>query len=317
MLTNLVLFYAFSFLILILSVTKPPHQSYTKKINEALDLLKKLVTATPHSEGPASQGEAAPPHLISLMKKYEELQPIGSDLDTGGKKKSVSVQNRNIAHGIIGVQASLVNPEEGIRFSTQAANRSNGKEVVDRSADNSAVIVISSDSDTSPSVTNKTTSKRSSNSNIKDGKDAQKVLAEHSVKTEQTSRALRALTDKLSEGSSSHDLQFKRDQLKLNQDYLINEQETKKAKIELAERKFDSEKKMREDLMELKRDKINAEVSKSKVSIHLLKIKQLNEDKDKAYERLARYDNNPVICTRIIKEIESLDVKIKAFYNAW
>ena len=86
-------------------------------------MLKKLVTATPHSEGPASQGESAPPHLLSLMKKYKELQPIGSDLDTGGKKKSASVQNRNVAHGIIGVQASLVNTEEGIWFSTQAANR--------------------------------------------------------------------------------------------------------------------------------------------------------------------------------------------------
>ena len=280
-------------------------------------MLKKLVTATPHSEGPASQGESAPPHLLSLMKKYEELQPIGSDKDTGGKKKSASVQNRNVAHGIIGVQASLVNTEEGIRFSTQAANRSSGKEVVDRSADNSAVIVLSSDSDTSPSIASKSTPKRSSSSHLKDGKDAQKVITDHSSKTKQTSRALRALTDKLSEGSSSHDLQFKRDQLKLNQDYFANEQQTKKAKIELAEKKFDSEQKMREDLMVLKRDKINAEVSKSKVSMTLLKIKQLNEDKDKAYDRLARYANNTIICTRIIKEIESLDDKIKSFYNAW
>ena len=188
---------------------------------------------------------------------------------------------------------------------------------MDRSVDNSAVIVLSSDSDTSPSIASKSTAKRSSSSHLKDGKDAQKVITDHSSKTKQTSRALRALTDKLSEGSSSHDLQFKRDQLKLNQDYFANEQQTKKAKIELAEKKFDSEQKMREDLMVLKRDKINAEVSKSKVSMTLLKIKQLNEDKDKAYDRLARYANNTIICTRIIKEIESLDDKIKSFYNAW
>ena len=106
------------------------------------------------------------------MKKYEELQPIGSDLCTGGKKKSASVQDRNVAHGIIGVQTPLVNPEEGIRFSTQAANQSSGKEVVDRTADNSAVIVLSSDSDTSPNVATKNTTKRSSISTLKDGKDA-------------------------------------------------------------------------------------------------------------------------------------------------
>ena len=115
---------------------------------------------------------------------------------------------------------------------------------MDRSADNSAVIVLSSDSDTSPSIASKSTPKRSSSSHLKDGKDAQKVLADHSLKTEQTSRALRALTDKLSEGTFSHDLQFKRDQLKLNQDYFANEQQTKKAKIELAEKRFDSEQKM-------------------------------------------------------------------------
>ena len=47
------------------------------------------------------------------------------------------------------------------------------------------------------------------------------------------------------------------------------------------------------------------------------RLTNLNEDKDKAYDRLARYDNNAVLCTRIIKEIELLDDKIKSFYNAW
>mmetsp|Transcript_7455 Transcript_7455/g.9489 ORF Transcript_7455/g.9489 Transcript_7455/m.9489 type:complete len:102 (-) Transcript_7455:495-800(-) len=91
------------------------------------------------------------------MKTYEDLQPIGSDLDTGNKKKSASVQNREVAHSIMGIQTSLVNAEEGIRFSTQAANQSSGKKTADRSADNSAVVVLTSDSDTSPNVSNKTT----------------------------------------------------------------------------------------------------------------------------------------------------------------
>jgi len=53
---------------------------------------------------------------------------------------------------------------------------------------------------------------------MKDGKDAQKVLGDHSSKTEQTSRALSALIDKLTGGPSFSELQLKRDQLKLNQD---------------------------------------------------------------------------------------------------
>ena len=48
-----------------------------------------------------------------------------------------------------------------------------------------------------------------------------------------------------------------------------------------------------------------------------MKIKQLNDDKDKAYKRLARYEKNATLCSRIIKEIESLDDKIKSFYNIW
>ena len=143
------------FCVTLFSVAKPPDQSYTKKIDEALELLKKLVTVTPHSEGSALQGEAAPPHLVSLMKTYRELQPIESDLDTGAKKKSASVQNREVAHNIMGIQTSLVNAEEGVRFSTQASNQKAGKTTVDRSADNSAVIVITFDSDNSPSKTNK------------------------------------------------------------------------------------------------------------------------------------------------------------------
>ena len=299
------------------SVAKPPDQSYTKKINEALDLLKKLVTATPHSEGPASQGEAAPPHLLSLMKTFEELQPIGSDRDTGAKKKSASVQNREVAHGIIGIQTSLVNAEEGIRYSTQQSNQQAGKTTVDRSADNSAVIVLTSDSDTSPGEKNKTTKKRSSNSIMKDGKDAQKVLSDHSSKTEQTSNALNALTAKLTGGSSSSELQFKKDQLKLNQDYMKSESEAKRAKVALNEKKFLSEQKFRQEMVLLKKERINADISKTRMDLTLLKIKQLNDDKDKAYERLARYEKNATLCSRIIKEIESLDEKLNSFYNAW
>mmetsp|Transcript_7456 Transcript_7456/g.9493 ORF Transcript_7456/g.9493 Transcript_7456/m.9493 type:complete len:99 (-) Transcript_7456:57-353(-) len=96
-----------------------------------------------------------------------------------------------------------------------------------------------------------------------------------------------------------------------------SESEAKKAKVELNEKKFLSEKKIREDLVILKKEKITAEISKSKIDLTLVKIKQLNNDKDKAYKRLARYENNAVLCTRIIKEIESLDEKINAFYNGW
>ena len=280
-------------------------------------MLKKLVTLTPHSEGPAVQGEAAPPHLVSLMKTYEELQPIGSDLDTGAKKKSASVQNREVAHNIMGIQTSLVNAEEGVRFSTQASNQKAGKTTVDRSADNSAVIVLTSDSDNSPSDTNKTTKKRSSNSIMKDGKDAQKVLSDHSSKTEQTANALNALTAKLTGGSSSSELQFKKDQLKLNQDYMKSESENKRARVALNEKKFLSEQKFRGELVLLKKEKITAEISKSRIDLTLMKMKQLNDSKDKAYDRLARYENNAVLCTRIIKEIESLDEKLNSFYNAW
>lgn len=53
------------------------------------------------------------------------------------------------------------------------------------------------------------------------------------------------------------------------------------------------------------------------MSITLLKLKQLNDDKDKAYERLARYEKHPALCTRIIREIETIDDKIKQFYSEW
>ena len=142
-------------------------------------MLKKLVTATRHSEGPASQGEAAPPHLVSLIKMYETLQPIGTDRDTGLKKKSASVQNREVAHGIIGIQTSLVSAEEGIRFSTQSPNQSDGKTIVKKSADhNSTIMVLSSDSETSPTNSKKILTKKRPAS-LKDGKEAQKVLKDH------------------------------------------------------------------------------------------------------------------------------------------
>ena len=67
----------------------------------------------------------------------------------------------------------------------------------------------------------------------------------------------------------------------------------------------------------LKKERINADISKSRMDLTLLKIKQLNDDKDKAYERLARYEKNATLCSRIIKEIESLDEKLNSFYNAW
>ena len=67
----------------------------------------------------------------------------------------------------------------------------------------------------------------------------------------------------------------------------------------------------------LKKERINADISKTRMDLTLLKIKQLNDDKDKAYERLARYENNATLCSRIIKEIESLDEKLNSFYNAW
>ena len=77
---------------------------------------------------------------------------------------------------------------------------------------------------------------------MKDGKDAQKVLSDHSSKTEQTSNALNALTAKLTGGSSSSELQLKKDQLKLNQDHMKSESEAKRARVALNEKKFLSEK---------------------------------------------------------------------------
>ena len=110
------------FCVILSSVVKPPNQSCTKEINKALEFSKKLVTATHHSDGPASQGEAPLPHLEFLMKTYEELQPIGPAYDTGAKEESVSVQNREVVHSIMGIQTSLVSAEEGIQFSAQASN---------------------------------------------------------------------------------------------------------------------------------------------------------------------------------------------------
>lgn len=69
--------------------------------------------------------------------------------------------------------------------------------------------------------------------------------------------------------------------------------------------------------MKLKQEKFGAKIAKSKIDLTLLKIQQLNNNKDKAYERLPRYETNSILCTRIIKEIESLDDKINEFYNKW
>ena len=85
--------------------------------------MKRLVEFTGHSEGPASQGEEAPPHLLLLMNTYKNLQPIQSDLHDGGKKKNASVQNREVAHDLVGLQTSLVGNEDGVRFSTQVVNK--------------------------------------------------------------------------------------------------------------------------------------------------------------------------------------------------
>ena len=214
--------------------------------------MKRLVEFTGHSEGPASQGEEAPPHLLLLMNTYKNLQPIQSDLHDGGKKKNASVQNREVAHDLVGLQTSLVGKEDGIRHSTQSANKQAGKETVERGTDkNNAVIELSSDSESSPSSTKKSGKKRPGN--MKDGRDAQKVISDHTEKSEQTANALKAITSKLLREPSSNESQLKQDQLKLNQDYLTQETEFKKAKIELDEKKYLSEKKIREELVELKK----------------------------------------------------------------
>ena len=88
---------------------------------------------------------------------------------------------------------------------------------------------------------------------MKDGRDAQKVISDHTEKSEQTANALKAITSKLLREPSSNESQLKQDQLKLNQDYLTQETEFKKAKIELDEKKYLSEKKIREELVELKK----------------------------------------------------------------
>ena len=97
--------------------------------------MKRLVEFTGHSEGPASQGEEAPPHLLSLMNTYKNLQPIQSDLHDGGKKKNASVQNREVAHDLVGLQTSLVGKEDIIKHSTQSASKQAGNETVERGTD--------------------------------------------------------------------------------------------------------------------------------------------------------------------------------------
>ena len=59
----------------------------------------------------------------------------------------------------------------------------------------------------------------------------------------------------------------------MNQNYLKNESEAKRENVTLDERKFASEKNIREDLGGTKKERVNAEISKSKVDFALLMIK--------------------------------------------
>ena len=152
---------------------------------------------------------------------------------------------------------------------------------------------------------------------MKDGSDAQRIIKDHTDRAEETSNALKALTAKLVEEPSPTELNYKQEQLRLNQAFFENEKKTKNLKVELDKEKYLSDKKIKEELLEIKKSRITAEINKTKIDATMLKLKQLNADKDKAYERLARYEHNQVLCTRIIKEIESLDDRIKSFYNSW
>ena len=100
-----------------------PHQCYIKKVNESLDLLGNISFSTLYSNGPLSQGEPAPVQLQELIKTYQQLELVPSNHNVGMKWKSATVQNREVAETIVGLQQSLLGKEDGVRFANQQQTR--------------------------------------------------------------------------------------------------------------------------------------------------------------------------------------------------